>query len=228
MNEWVTGSLRRKQAIFLVGIVLFAQGAQASAGDAFDTQLNRIQQRWAEVNYNESGKAQKAAFDALLEDVRALESGNPDRAEAKVWHGIVASTYAGVKGPFGAMSLANEAKAALEAAEALDPSVLDGSVYSSLGALYYKVPGGLIGFGDVDKARAYLEKALQASPEGIDSNYFYGEFLFEQDEFEAARQALTRAIQAPPRPERALADQGRHKEINDLLERVNARLERRS
>ena len=38
---------------------------------------------------------------------------NPERAEALVWQGIVASTYAGVKGPFGAMSLANEARDAL-------------------------------------------------------------------------------------------------------------------
>jgi len=172
---------------------------RAYADDAFDAQLLEIQTRWAEANYRETGKAQKQAFESLLDDARAFAAAHADRAEAGVWHGIVASSYAGVKGPFGAMSLAKEAKAALESAETLDPSVLDGSVYTSLGALYYKVPGGMIGFGDKDKARDYLEKAVQANPSGMDSNFFYAEFLFEQDEYAAAREALLKAQQAPPR-----------------------------
>ena len=57
-----------------------------------------------------------------------------------------------MKGPFGAMSLAKEARDVLTKAEALDPTVLDGSVYTSLGTLYFRVPGGLIGFGDKDRA----------------------------------------------------------------------------
>ena len=140
------------------------------------------------------------------------------------WHGIVASTYAGVKGPFGALSLAKEARDALLAAEALDPSVLDGSVYTSLGTLYYKVPGGLIGFGDKALAEDYLKKALSANPDGIDPNYFYGEFLFEEDNYNAARDALLKAKQAPKRPDRPLADEGRQAEIEALLARVNAKL----
>jgi len=199
---------------------------RAYADDAFDAQLLEIQTRWAEANYRETGKAQKQAFESLLDDARAFAAAHADRAEAGVWHGIVASSYAGVKGPFGAMSLAKEAKAALESAETLDPSVLDGSVYTSLGALYYKVPGGMIGFGDKDKARDYLEKAVQANPSGMDSNFFYAEFLFEQDEYAAAREALLKAQQAPPRAQRPLADQGRRVEVNALLERVNAKLGR--
>lgn len=209
-------------------VLLLAAGASMAADTGFDQALLDIQHRWAVANYSTEGKAQKKAFETLLQDARALVEQNPDRAEALVWQGIVASTYAGVKGPFGAMSLANEARDALTRAEQMDPTVLDGSVYTSLGTLYYKVPGGFIGFGDKKLADTYLKKALQANPEGIDPNYFYGEFLYEKKDYAAARDALLRAQQAPARVDRPLADEGRRKEIAALLQRVNAKMDRQS
>ena len=58
-------------------------------------------------------------------------------------------------------------------AEKIDSNALNGSIYTSLGSLYYKVPGWPIGFGDNSKALIYLKKALQINPNGIDANYFY-------------------------------------------------------
>ena len=204
----------------LLAFLLLASATVLADDAAFDTQLLDIQHRWAQANYNDTGKAQKKAFEALLDDARTFAAANPGRAEPLVWQGIVASTYAGVKGPFGAMSLANEARDALMAAEQIDPDVLDGSVYTSLGTLYAKVPGGLIGFGDKDLARQYLEKAISANPTGIDPNYFYAEFLFEQEDYQAARDALLRAQNAPSRATRPLADEGRRKEISALLQEI--------
>ena len=220
-----TRRLVARSAGLLVAVCLVAPAAMA--GD-FNTALVDIQHRWATANYETEGKAQKKAFETLLDDARALAETNPDRAEALVWQGIVASTYAGVKGPFGAMALAKEARDALLAAEEIDPDVLNGSVYTSLGTLYYKVPGGLIGFGDKDLARSYLEKALALNPDGIDPNYFYGEFLYEEHDYEAARNALLKALEAPQRPDRPLADEGRREEIAALLSEVERKLPRRS
>ena len=215
--------MRHVLPTLLMASLLFAVSGAARADDFGDT-LHDIQHRWAEANYRETGGAQKDAFEALLEDARQFAAQNPGRAEALVWQGIVASTYAGVKGPFGAMALAKEAREVLTKAEALDPTVLDGSVYTSLGTLYAKVPGGLIGFGDKDLARIYLEKAVQQNPNGIDPNYFYGEFLLEQKEYEAAKAALLKAKNAPQRPDRPLADEGRQHEIDALLDKVNRKL----
>jgi len=223
------GALQVRQAmsaLLMAGLFFAASGA--ARADAFDDTLHDIQHRWAEANYRQTGGAQKKAFEALLEDARAFAAANPGRAEALVWQGIVASTYAGVKGPFGAMSLAKEAREVLVQAESMDPTVLDGSVYTSLGTLYFKVPGGLIGFGDKDLARDYLEKALHHNPDGIDPNYFYGEFLLEEKEYEAARSALMKAKNAPQRPDRPLADEGRRREIDLLLAEVNRKLNRNS
>ena len=214
-----------RQAISaLLAAGLFFIGAGAAQADDFDDTLHDIQHRWAEANYKTTGGAQKDAFETLLEDARQFVAANPGRAEALVWQGIVASTYAGVKGPFGAMSLAKEAREVLIQAEAMDPMVLDGSVYTSLGTLYAKVPGGLIGFGDKDLARDYLEKAVQQNPDGIDPNYFYGEFLLDQKEYEAAKAALLKAKNAPRRPDRPLADEGRQREVDTLLAEVNRKL----
>ena len=49
----------------------------------------------------------------------------------------------------------------------LDPAALSGSAYTSLGSLYYQVPGWPIGFGDDDKADEMLRKGLAFDPDGI-------------------------------------------------------------
>lgn len=228
MKRFNRQSLCGRMAASAAAALLALGAVPALAADSFAAALAEIQQRWAEVNYSEHGKQQKKAFEALLEDARDLASEHPQRAEALTWQGIVASSYAGVKGPFGAMSLAKEARDALRAAEAIDAAALDGSVYTSLGALYFKVPGGLIGFGDEDLARTYLAKALELNPDGIDPNYFYGEFLYEQKEYAKARDALLRARHASPRPGRRLADEGRQAEISELLGKVERKLEQKS
>jgi Tfp pilus assembly protein PilF len=79
------------------------------------------------------------------------------------------------------------------------------------------VPGWPIGFGDDDKAREMLQKALALNPNGIDANYFLGDFLYRKGDYQAARRALDKALQAPSRPDRPLADEGRRKEIEALL-----------
>ncbi|MNN76747.1 hypothetical protein D3C81_1931550 [compost metagenome] len=65
-----------------------------------------------------------------------------------------------------------------------------------------------------------LRKALQLNPDGIDSLYFWGDHLYRQKQYNAAATALEKARQAPPRPGRELADQGRRGEIDALLREI--------
>jgi tetratricopeptide (TPR) repeat protein len=179
--------------------------------------LAEIQHRWAAANYGMTGDAQIAALDGLaatLEEELATREADPDLL---IWDGIVKSTLAGKKGGLSALSLVKAARRSLERAMAIDPAALDGSAYTSLGALYYQVPGWPVAFGNDDKARDLLRRALEINPDGIDSNYFYGDFLVRQKEYEAARAALEKALAAPDRPERPLADQGRREEVKQLL-----------
>ncbi len=113
-----------------------------------------------------------------------------------------------------------QAKRLYEAAIHIDGNVLDGSAYNSLGVLYYKVPGWPIGFGDKDKARELLQKALSINAQGIDTNYFFAEYLVETGHPEEASPYLERALQAPARAGRQIADTGRREEVRQLLEKV--------
>ena len=97
------------------------------------------------------------------------------------------------------------------------PTALSGGIYASLGALYSKVPGGLIGFGDDVLAARYFEKALAVDPDNIDNNYFYGEFLLDQGAYAHARTVLEHALAAPAVVDRPVFDSGRREEIRALL-----------
>lgn len=82
------------------------------------------------------------------------------------------------------------------------------------------MPGWPIGFGDGDKADQLLREALKINPNGIDSNYFWADHLYRQKRYAEATAALHKALQAPPRPGRELADQGRRADIAALLKAI--------
>ena len=182
-----------------------------------DEDVRALQDQWAEIKYQRPAAEREKAFAELTKNADAVRGRYPGRAEPQIWYGIISASYAGARGGLGALSLAKDAKKALEQALEADPKALDGSAYTSLGSLYYQVPGWPIGFGDDAKARELLQKALALNPDGIDSNYFYADFLVRQGDRDGARRALDKALKAPPRPGRALADQGRRKEIEALL-----------
>ena len=180
-----------------------------------------IQDQWAEIKYRTPEKQQAEQYQALAQKSRQLAEGHPGMAEALVWEGIVISSEAGARGGLGALSLAKEAKQRFEEALKINDKALDGSAYTSLATLYAKVPGWPIGFGDKARAEEYFKKSLAINPDGIDPNFFYGEYLADRDRAPEARQYLEKALKAAPRPGRELADSGRRQEIKALLARLD-------
>jgi len=216
-------NLFRTQLLAL-SVLWLAVFGSVQADASTDDEVRRLQQRWAEVNYQLEGKTQITAFEELVAEADRLTAANPDSAPAWIWSGIVKSSFAGAKGGLGAMKLAKASRSDLERAMQIDPNALQGSAYTSLGTLYFKVPGWPVGFGDEEKAEELLKKALTINPDGIDPNYFYGDFLFEQKRYDEAEQALLKAQQAPKRPDRPLADAGRQEEIQVALLKVREKL----
>lgn len=186
--------------------------------------IARLQTRWAEVNYQLPQDEREKAFLALAGEAEQLRQGHPGDPDYLIWEGIIRSTYAGAKGGLGALSEVKQAKALFEQAIAIDPSAMSGSAYTSLGSLYYQVPGWPIGFGDDDEARKLLLQGLNYNPDGIDSNFFYGDFLLQEKEYRQALAAFEKALAAPPRPGRESADAGRRQEINDKLALLRRKL----
>lgn len=183
------------------------------ADEKLDSGIASLQHEWAKANYSTAKDAQESAFKNLTEQAHQLSEKHGNAPEALIWEGIANAGYAKAKGGLGALKLAEKARDLLLAAEKSNPNALQGSAYTSLGSLYYKVPGWPIGFGDKKKAKAYLEKALQANPNGIDPNFFYADFLSEQGEYKQAIPYYEKALAAPPRAGRQDADAGRKAEI---------------
>lgn len=207
-------------SLAILGLSLVFSQQSFAIGDA----AKPLQQQWAEVKYQTPEKAREDAFEKLAEQAKQVEQQHPQDPEVLVWEAIILSTYAGEKGGFGALGLVKDAKALLERAEKIDPNVLDGSIYTSLGSLYYQVPGWPLGFGNDDKAETYLKKALALNPDGIDANFFYGDYLLEEGRYQEAVNAFEKALNAPPRPEREIADAGRKEEIQAKLEQARKQL----
>ncbi len=188
-------------------------------------EVTALGSEWAKHKYQTPKKERKAAFQQLVEKAAEVSKMHPGKAEPLIWEAIILATAAGEQGGLGALSMVKRAKALLEQAEQIDPEALDGSVYTSLGSLYYSVPGWPIGFGNDDKARDYLEKALTVNPDGIDPNYFYGDFLMSQKDYKGAVQAFTVALNAPARPDQPVADSGRRIEVRQALAKAKKQLQ---
>jgi tetratricopeptide (TPR) repeat protein len=213
----MTNVLRLLVATFATAGILAAASAFAASVDDAVAQLARD---WADIKYKAPANEQAAKYEALANRAHEVSAQYPDRAEPLVWEGIIVSSFAGAKGGLGALNLAKQAKALYENSLQIDPSALDGSAYNSLGVLYYKVPGWPLGFGDKPKAQELLQKALAINPKGIDPNFFYGEFLVETGKPAEAVAYLERAVNAPPRPGREVADAGRRAEATELLRKA--------
>jgi len=207
------------------GLLALASLPALALTDASRTQLERIQGRWAEINYQTPADKRESAFADLAQLADRAIAAEPQAAELRIWKGIVLSTWAGAKGGLGALDLVKQAKGELEQALKLDAKALDGSAYTSLGSLYYQVPGWPIAFGDDEKAEAMLKTALAINPNGIDPNYFYGDFLARKKRYREAKAALEKALAAADRPTRVSADAGRREEARQLLKAVQAKLD---
>ena len=208
-----------------LGLLALASLPALALTDASRTQLERIQGRWAEINYQTPAAQRDTAFADLAQVADRAVAAEPQAAELRIWKAIVLSTWAGARGGLGALDLVKQAKSELEQALKLDARALDGSAYTSLGSLYYQVPGWPIAFGDDEKAEAMLKTALAINPNGIDPNYFYGDFLLRKKRYQEARAALEKALAAADRPARASADAGRREEARQLLKAVQAKLD---
>ena len=209
-------------SLLLLGLSFFTQ--IVIADEKLDASISSLQHDWAKANYNTPKDTQEAAFKSLAEQAHQVSEKHGNAPEALIWEGIANASYAKAKGGIGALKFAEKSRDLFLAAEKANPNALQGSVYTSLGSLYYKVPGWPIGFGDKKKAKVYLEKALQLNPDGIDPNYFYADFLSEKGDYKQAITYYEKALAAPARAGREDADEGRRLEVEAGLKIAKSKL----
>lgn len=211
--------LTRKIGLAIAAGVLMATSAPAFAGMSED--VKTINDEWAHITYEVRGSStQTKALNALAKRAAALVAKYPGKAEPLLWQGIVTSEQANRANIFHQLGLAKKAFRILNQAYAIDPRAAKGGVAMSLGVLYYKVPGPPIGFGDKDKARQLLKQALALDPNGLDANYFYADFLYDQGDKAQAKSYALKALNAPHDPSRPVWDRGRRAEVRQLLKKI--------
>ena len=197
--------------------------AFASNNKAMDADIHSVELQWEHIKFDEDGSPnQFAHIDALANFTASLVEKYPGRPEPLIWEGIVTSEEAGMASTLSAMGYAKKAKAILEEAYQKNPAALDAGAPTSLGVLYYRVPGFPFGFGDNDKARQLLAQAVSLAPNGMDANYFYADFLVGQHEYAAAYKVLKHALALPPQTKRPLWDKNRRAVIKELMAKAQA------
>lgn len=209
----------------LLGTVAFSSIPALADGDpAFDGALHDLEIHWETVKFTiPPGDKQTAEMEKVGAEADSLVTHYPNRVEAEIWDGILKSEQASMASAFSALSLAKQAKAVLEKAYGENPAALDAGAPTSLGVLYYRVPGFPIAFGDKKKARSLLEQATTTAPQGLDAWYFYGDFLMNQGESEKARQVFTYALSIPESQARPLWDKSRRQVIKEDLAKLQAK-----
>jgi tetratricopeptide (TPR) repeat protein len=181
---------------------------------ALNADILRLALDWEHVKFEVTDKdLQEKQMASLADRATSIVQQYQIRPEAAIWLGILISEQASMASengsPFKALGFAKHARDILEQAEKADPIVLDAGAPTSLGVLYYRVPGFPIGFGDKTKARQLLEEAIRNAPNGLDANYFYGDFLYEQHDYPQAEKVFQHALALPPHPERPIWDKSR-------------------
>jgi tetratricopeptide (TPR) repeat protein len=178
----------------------------SQAATSIDQSLQAIEANWAKIYYSVPAELQSADYVKLLSQTKKLAKANPKRAEPLIWQAIIVATNAESLNGLAALDALQLAHDLLLTAIEINPRAMDGSAFVTLGSLYHMVPGWPIAFGNDDKAQQSLLIALKISPNGIDSNYFYGEYLLSQGQNNKASHYFQRALQAPVRQQQLFAD----------------------
>lgn len=202
-------------------VVTFAKDAipvKTEAKGSLAGQLHAMEEEWARIKYQVPTQDGKLAAIAELEkQAAAVSAANAGSADAKIWEAIILATDANITKSLSGLPKVEKAKNLLEQSLKIDSQAMAGAAHMTLGSLYYQVPGWPISYGDDDLAEQHLKAALEINPNGMDTNYWYGMFLLDNHKDSDAAVYLQKAVDAPDRGDRKVADEGRRKEAQTAL-----------
>ncbi len=214
------------QLVFLLLASCTALHASANSEDfVLPNTVTEMRTELDVVNFDlKDKKGRIERLKILLPHAEDLAKKNEDNAGFQMMAGFYNAQYAGYTGGVGALKYAKAARKYLEKSTEIDPSLYGASAHSVLGTIYYQVPGWPIGFGDKKKALKNYQTALQLSPNGMDANFTYGEYLFAEKKYTEAKTYFEKAKLAPPRKERPKADVYAHETLQKYIAEIEKRL----
>jgi len=197
-------------------VALLLLSFQSFANDVTHS-LQAIESEWASIYYNLPKDKKEEAFNALLNKTTQLANQFPNNPETLFWQAVIIATNAELQDGFKALKAIHKSRDLLLEAVKINPETANGSAYVTLGTLYYMVPKWPIAFGDSEKAERMFQAALKINPNGIDTNYYYGDFLLEKNQFQEAQKYFEKALSTPSRAEQLFADDKLKEEVRFAL-----------
>lgn len=207
-------SLCMFRATIVVFLILFTGPLSASE---LSNAIATLEDEWSVTYYQSAETQQRQRYPQLLSKAGELVKQHPQSPEAKIWLATIMVSNAALESSLTVLSTLDKAKSLLETAIQQDPSALNGAAYLTLGTLYYMVPGWPVSFGDNKLAEQMLQASLKQNPNGIDANYFYGDFLLRQDRIAEAEQYLRKAVQTSVRKQQMINDSHLQKDAKAAL-----------
>jgi tetratricopeptide (TPR) repeat protein len=216
--------LKELGTLLLRTLLLGALSVSAQAGEnsSLKSELLRLAHDWEHVKLQVFDRDdQERQMADLAQRAGKIAEQYENIPDPIVWVGIITSEQASLANengsPLKALELAKRARDILEMVEKTEPATMDAAAPTTLGLLYDHVPGFPIAFGDKAKARYYHQEAVRFAPDGLDANYFYGDFLFRLGEQAEAVKVLEHALTAPWLSNRPSWDRSRRAEIKKML-----------
>jgi len=206
------------RATVVVFLILFAGPLAASE---LNNSLVSLENEWAATYYQASEAQQRQAYPQLLNKAADLVKRYPQAAEAKIWLATIMVSNAPLESSLTVLTTLDNAKALLEESIKQNPSALNGAAYLTLGTLYYRVPGWPVSFGDVAVAEQMLKTSLQINPQGVDANYFYGDYLLRQERVGEAEVYFRKAVQVSARKQQLVNDQHLQQDATAVLANIH-------
>lgn len=208
-----------KKTTFVALLLLSRQCFAVSLSDS----LQSIESEWASIYYSSAAQKSESSYSRLLEKTINLAKQYPSKAEPLILEAIIKASSADNQDAVTALNAIHEARDLLLKAIEINPGAMDGSAYVTLGTLYYMAPQWPIAFGDTTTAQKMLETALKINPNGMDSNYFYGDFLLSTNKLNEAEKYFSKAIATPLRPTQHFADSKLKEEAKKALKNTAER-----
>ncbi|MGO8911314.1 MAG: hypothetical protein ACLQDM_18615 [Bradyrhizobium sp.] len=220
--------MSKRLGTFLIEMLLLVAlsvDAQASEDPSLKSELLRLAHDWEHVKLQVVDRDdQERQMAGLAQRAGKIAEQHENVPDPVVWIGIITSEQASLANengsPLKALELAKRARDILEMVESTSPATMDAGAPTTLGLLYDRVPGFPIGFGDKAKARNYLQEAIRNAPNGLDANYFYGDFLYRHGERAEAIKVLEHALTLPELSNRPIWDRSRRVEIRKILSQL--------
>lgn len=215
---------------FLFGLffALYACLSLAVAETEVQRETKAIESEWADIFYKLPEDQQAGKLEPFIPRLEALQKKDPNAAEPLIMEALVYCSLAATDLGFSALGRVAKARDLLLRSVPLNPQAMDASAYVTLGNLYHRVPPWPISFGDDEIAKHYLEMALMLYPDMVDTNFFYGDFLLDDGEYEQALPYLEKAEKAPVRPYAYLSDLQLKKELVKALKDAREQNDERS